>query len=146
VDIYEYLKKDHKKVSDLFALYEKTEDQNTKIDIVTLITTELLIHAETEKETFYKTLEEYAKTDDVAHHGEEEHLEIEAVIEEIAQLKQYGKTFDTKVMKLKKMVEHHVKEEEGEMFSKAKKVLSAEEAYALKEKMHFLKGEVKEDL
>lgn len=37
-------------------------------------------------------------------------------------------------------MEHHVREEEGDVFNKAKKVLSKEQAWEIKEKMHYLKG------
>jgi hemerythrin superfamily protein len=146
MDIYDYLKADHKKVSDLFALYEKTTAEKIKIDIATMIIDELFIHAETEQATFYKTLEEYAVSEDAALHGEKEHAEIEALMTELATVRKTSKDFDNKMKRLKKLVAHHVKEEEGEIFKKAKKVLSQEQALILKEKMHYLKGEVAQAL
>jgi hemerythrin superfamily protein len=143
-DIYEYLKNDHKKVSELFALFEKTQDPNVKVQIVAMIVKELLLHAETEQATFYKTLEEYELSKDAAEHGEKEHKEIEDQINELTKFKDPTKVWENKVIKLKDLVAHHVKEEEGVIFNNAKKVLSEEQAYELKEKMHYMKGQILE--
>jgi hypothetical protein len=96
------------------------------------------VHAHSEQETFYKALELYPQAQSEAGHGFMEHKEIEDQIKLINEAT--PKNWEQEVLKLKDIVEHHVSEEEGEMFDKAKEVFSIEEAYALKEKMHYLKG------
>ncbi len=145
-DIYEYLKNDHKKVADLFKLFEKTKESKVKVEIVENIVQELMLHAETESATFYKLLEQYEVSHEAAEHGQEEHNEIEEMIEKVVSFKSPSKAWEAQVKQLKKLVEHHVYDEEGKIFRKAKKVLSEEDALELKYKMHYMKGQIKEFL
>ncbi|KTC67775.1 DNA nickase [Legionella birminghamensis] len=139
MDIYDYLKMDHEKVNHLFKLFEKTSLLKRQHEIVTLISKELLVHAHSEQETFYKVLAQHPLTSDIASHGKKEHLEIEEQINIIDNA--WGsEQWPEAVLKLKEIVEHHVKEEEGEIFRKAKKVISDKDAIIIKEKMHYLKG------
>lgn len=138
MDIYEYLKMDHEKVAHLFKLFEKSQLSERKKEIVTLLSRELLVHAHAEQETFYKVLAQYPESKEDALHGQKEHNEIEEQIKLINS--STGTQWEEAVLKLKEIVEHHVKEEEGEIFKKAKKNISEQEAIIIKEKMHYLKG------
>jgi hemerythrin superfamily protein len=142
MDIYDYLKKDHAKVAHLFSLFEKTDDKAYKLGISDMINRELLLHAPSEQETFYKALEQFDETRDIALHGEKEHKEIENLINEIASIQKVDAAWEKKVLKLKELVDHHVKDEEGEIFNKAKKVLTSAQAYFLKEQMHDYKDKI----
>lgn len=139
MDIYDYLKMDHDKVDHLFKLFEKSTLLKRQHEIVTLIIQELLVHAHSEQETFYKMLAQFPETRDISRHGAKEHREIEDQSKVVTKAWP-GKHWEEAVLKLKEIVNHHVKEEEGEIFRKAKKVISDKEALILKEKMHYLKG------
>jgi hemerythrin superfamily protein len=141
-DIYEYLKLDHKKVANLFKLYETSFSEKNKLEIVELINKELTVHALSEEETLYKLLEQHSKSKKDISHSEKEHEDIKNKLAEIIKIKQANKTLDKKVKELKNIVEHHVSEEEGKIFRKAKDILTKEEAYIIKEKMHALKGKI----
>lgn len=138
MDIYDYLKMDHDKVAHLFSLFEKSKLEQRKKEIATLISKELLVHAHAEQETFYKKLSQFDETKEAVTHGKKEHQEIEEQIQLITNAKDNQR--DEAVLKLKELVDHHVKEEENEIFKKAKKVISEEDALIIKEKMHYLKG------
>lgn len=138
MDIYDYLKMDHEKVVHLFKLYEKATLPQRKIEILTYLTKELMVHAHAEQETFYKALLQHPASKEEIKHGEKEHHEIEEQIKIVNESS--GQSKDDEVLKLKNMVEHHVHEEEGEIFKLAKKVLRENDALVLKEKMHSLKG------
>lgn len=142
ITIYEYIKMDHRKVDHLFKQFEESNIQERKQEIVAMIIQELLVHAHSEEDTFYKVLEKHYESEEEALHGEEEHKEIEAEIKVIVESKTFDAAWEKKVQKLKRLVEHHVKEEEGMIFTKAKKVISDEQALALKEQMHHLKGQL----
>ena len=141
-DIYEYLKLDHKKVAKLFKLYETSFSEKNKLEIIDMLNKELTVHALSEEETFYKILEQNSKSRKEALHGEEEHQKIKNKLAEITKIQHANKSLDNKVQELKKIVEHHVSEEEGKIFSEAKDILTKEEAYILKEQMHYLKGKI----
>ena len=138
MDIYDYLKMDHQKVDHLFKLFEEAKSSIRKKEIVTLLEKELLVHAHSEQETFYAYLKQYDTSQEDAIHGEKEHKEIEKQIELIN--KASPEEWQHQVHTLKEMVQHHVREEEGEIFRRAKKVISKEKALILKERMHYLKG------
>jgi hemerythrin superfamily protein len=138
MDIYDYLKMDHKKVDHLFKLFEKSKIEQRQKEIVALISKELLVHARSEQETFYKELAKYPASNEVATHGKKEHAEIEEQLNNIN--KANKKNWHQEVIALKELVQHHVSEEEGKIFRKARQVLSDKMAVILKEKMHYLKG------
>ncbi|MCC5013881.1 MULTISPECIES: hemerythrin domain-containing protein [unclassified Legionella] len=140
MDIYDYLKMDHDKVEHLFKLFEDSKIVTRKKEIVALIAQELLVHAHAEQETLYRRLAEHPQTNEIALHGEKEHREIEDQINKVIQSKVSGKNWEKAVLKLKEIVEHHVREEEGELFNQAKKIISSRQAVVIKEKMHYLKG------
>lgn len=139
MDIYEYLKLDHEHVAKLFKQFENAESLTRKKQIIALISQELTVHADAEQATFYMMLENFEDTKNDAIHGEDEHEEIKQNIAVVLFAKKWGPSWHQNVIKLKEIVEHHVKEEEGTLFKKAKKILTEEDAWELKEKMHYLK-------
>jgi hemerythrin superfamily protein len=142
MDIYDYLKLDHDLVSRLFKQFDKTKLSDRKRQIADLIAHELLIHLRSEQETFYKVLKNYDITKDVTVHGKKEHQAIEEHITFILERKGNEDEWIRKVYELKQLVDHHVNEEEHEIFKKAKSVLSKEDAWIIKEKMHYLKAQL----
>lgn len=142
MDIYEYLKMDHEHVNSLFKQFEKSKVPARKVQIATMIAQELLVHAKSEQEMFYKALEPHFESRPEVLHGIKEHAEIEDQIIVVLDSKNMASGWQKNVEKLKDLVTHHVKEEERDIFKEAKKVLSDEEAYELKEKMHYLKQDM----
>lgn len=139
MDIYEYLKLDHELIAHLFKQFENSNLPARKKQIVDLIAQELLVHIHSEQDTFYEALKQFDLTKEEAFHGQKEHKEIEEQIDLLMQSKEFGASWVKKVEKLKDIVTHHVKEEEGTVFKQTKKVLSQEDAYIIKEQMHYLK-------
>jgi len=142
MDIYEYLKMDHKKVSKLFELFKTAPTERNKIETFEMIEKELTVHADAEANTFYKALEAHQKSEDEAWHGEDEHNEIKAKLAEISSNKHNRAVMERMVLELKELVDHHVSDEEGKIFRVAKKVLSEEEACILKLQMHDYKEKI----
>lgn len=142
MNIYEYIKEDHKKVSHLFQQFNKTKNRARKLEIVSNIAKELAIHLESEQATFYKVLEGYAEAKEVAMHGSEEHSEIENQINTLLDMKNLTADWEKKVAELQELVDHHVKEEEGIIHKQSQKVLSDEQALAVKEQMHNYKQKI----
>lgn len=143
MNIYDYLKLDHKAVSKLFIQFKNCNFVERRKQIMAMIAIELLVHAHAEQETFYKELKQYDVSKEGAEHGQEEHTEIEDQIKAILNAKRFDSAWVKKVQNLQKTVDHHVREEERPIFRKAKKVLSDEDAYRLKEQMHYLKHKIR---
>lgn len=114
------LRADHKLVSDLFEEYEKTRSTSKKKDIVTRICTELSVHAQVEEEIFYPAVKEALKDKELVPEATVEHAGVKDLIAQVEGQEPDGEMFDAKIKVLSEYVKHHVKEEQTEMFPKAK--------------------------
>ncbi|MCE3232251.1 MAG: Hemerythrin cation binding domain protein [Rickettsiaceae bacterium] len=139
MDIYTYLKKDHKKVSDLMKELLATRSPEIREEIFEEIKEELLLHAKTEQATFYKALENKRQTGEEIEHAEDEHKEMEAYLKKLDKIDFNSENWIEQFGEFKHSVMHHVKEEEGEIFEQAKKILSERQAEKLAEEMEALK-------
>lgn len=136
MDIYEYLKADHRKVAKLFIQYKKTTQAKRKLEIIAYLIKELSIHAIAEQETFYNFLQKHSDNHNIIPHAEKEHNAIFTHMNILKDEAAINDTFEAHVVELKKIVDHHVKEEESQVFKEAKKILSEEEAINMKIRMH----------
>ncbi|MEP6945441.1 MAG: hemerythrin domain-containing protein [Acidobacteriota bacterium] len=113
----ELLKADHQKVADLFEKAEsaKPAEQHSLFE---KINTELEIHAHIEETIFYPKLREEGNEElqDIVKEGIEEHHQVKIFLRELSALTEDSEKFEPKFTVLKEDVEHHVKEEEDEMF------------------------------
>jgi hemerythrin-like domain-containing protein len=136
------LKADHQKVRDIFQQYASATDFTTKRELAEAACTELEIHAQLEEQIFYPAVnEETDEGPDLVKEAVEEHQLVKDLIEELGQLEQDHKAFDATFKKLIKNVEHHIKEEETEMFPLAEAEMG-DEMDNLTEDMQELKQEI----
>lgn len=115
------LRADHKKVSALFGEYELARSMAKKKDLVTSICTELSVHAQLEEEIFYPAVKEALKDTELVPEATVEHATLKDLIAQVEGVSPEGEMFDAKIQVLAEYVKHHVKEEQTEMFPKAKK-------------------------
>lgn len=123
-DAVTLLMDDHKKVKKLFKEYEKMskkDDIDGKVDIAMQICEELTIHATVEEEIFYPAAREAIHDDDLLNEAEVEHATAKDLIAQIEQMSGDDPMYDAKVKVLSEYINHHVEEEETEMFPKARK-------------------------
>lgn len=123
------LKEDHEKVTELFEKLEPTTERAVKKreELFEKLRNELEIHAQIEEEIFYPALKESDETRDIVLESYEEHKIVKQLLEEMDTLGKESEEWTAKLTVLKENVEHHVEEEEGEMFKSARKVLSKEQ-------------------
>mgnify|MGYP003381182094 CR=1 FL=1 len=113
----ELLKADHKVVADLFKQVEATKESEHPA-IFKKIKAELDVHANIEEVVFYPKLKAEGNKElvDIVFEGIEEHRQVKMFLKEIAALVDDSEKFEPKLKVLIEDVEHHVKEEENEMF------------------------------
>ena len=111
---------DHKLVSGLFAKYEKAQSTSDKQEIVARICLELTVHAQVEEEIFYPAVKQALHDKELIPEATVEHATLKYLIAQIEDVKPEGEMFDARVKVLSEYVQHHVKEEQDEMFPKAK--------------------------
>ncbi|WP_293779360.1 hemerythrin domain-containing protein [uncultured Oxalicibacterium sp.] len=115
---------DHKKVKKLFKEFEKrakADDTDGKVEIARQICEELTIHAMVEEELFYPTAREFIKDQDMFNEAEVEHASAKDLIAQIEEMDGDEEMYDATVKVLSEYIEHHVTEEEEEMFPKVRK-------------------------
>jgi hemerythrin superfamily protein len=139
MDIFEELHSEHEKVSELIASLESTgRDEMT----VKTLQSELSSHAEAEEQVFYKRLEDEDETRDVVAEGYEEHVTIARLLTQLGGEGTGEDMFNSILLELKENVEHHVEEEEGTLFEKARPLLSEGEAESLCEAFEKAKSQL----
>jgi hemerythrin-like domain-containing protein len=114
------LRADHKLVNDLFAEYEKARSANKKKQLVAQICSELSVHAQIEEEIFYPAVKQALKDKELIPEATVEHATLKDLIAQVEGIEPDGEMFDAKIKVLAEYVKHHVKEEQNEMFPKAK--------------------------
>jgi uncharacterized protein len=112
------LKKDHKRVSELFQEFEA----HHQINIAEMICKELETHTRLEEEIFYPAVRPIAS--DLISESLEEHKVVKDLISELKGLNSIDEQYEAKFKVLKENVEHHVEEEESEMFPQVEKSLA----------------------
>jgi hypothetical protein len=148
MDAIELLILDHNRVKDLFEKFEmlQTEEdaENDKLDLAQQICTELTIHTKLEEEIFYPAAIEEIGQLDIMDEAAVEHAAAKEMIEQLVAMAPEDEYFDAKVKVLKDMVEHHITEEEGQMFPRLKK--TAMDLASLGERMSRRKQELHMDM
>jgi hemerythrin-like domain-containing protein len=114
------LRADHKLVSDLFEQYEKSRSPEKKKELVAQICKELTIHAQVEEEIFYPAVQAALKDHELIPEATVEHATLKDLIAQVEGLEPDGEMFDAKIKVMSEYVKHHVKEEQNEIFPKAR--------------------------
>lgn len=134
MDAFNLLKTDHRKVEELFDQLESARGQ-AKLRLFAQIKMELDLHTHLEEKFFYPALEEPRETHELALEAYEEHDVVKKLLREMSRGKNANEEWQAQAKVLRENVEHHVEEEENELFPKAQSVLSEEEVDELGELM-----------
>jgi hemerythrin superfamily protein len=136
MDAIEMLKTQHREVESLFKKYDEKGDaaERGKQQVFEALADALAMHAAIEEKHFYPAIK-VKRTEDILLEALEEHLGIKRVIADLLKIDSSDETFDAKVKVLKEQVEHHVEEEESDLFPKVKKIFDAQELTAIAEQM-----------
>ncbi len=144
MNIYTYLKKDHAKVARLFKKIIAANSNKIRKLLFLQVKKELELHADPEHTTFYKALKESSKGKEDVSHGDKEHNEIKKSLRKLSKISLNNiSKWLVQLGELKYIVEHHVEDEESNMFNHAKKVISTARSNELAMEMQQLKDKMK---
>ena len=137
MDAIAMLKADHDKVKALLADLEATTERGvkTRAELFSKIKGELTVHEIIEEEIFYPELKAHPKAKDIVLEGYQEHHVVDLLMGELEQLDVADESWGAKAIVMKENVEHHIEEEEGEMFKQARGVFDEAELRDLGERM-----------
>jgi hypothetical protein len=129
MDAIALLKADHVKVKRLLAELESTTERGvkTRAELFSTIKGELTLHEIVEEEIFYPELKAHPKAKDIVLEGYQEHHVVDVLMGELESLDVSDETWGAKALVMKENIEHHIEEEEGEMFTKARQVFDNDE-------------------
>lgn len=125
-DACDLLDADHKAVKKMFKEYEELTSSRArgasqkKKELAQQICQELTVHAQVEEEIFYPALREVLKDTDLLDEAAVEHQSAKELIAQIQAAGEPDEMVDAKVKVLGEYVDHHIKEERGEIFPKAR--------------------------
>ena len=144
MDAITLLTTDHKKVKRLLGELESTTERGvkTRTELFATIKGELTVHEIIEEEIFYPELKAHPKARDIVLEGYEEHHVVDLLMSELESLDVSDETWGAKAIVMKENIEHHIEEEEGEMFKQARQVFDDAELEDLGNRMEMRKKEL----
>jgi hemerythrin-like domain-containing protein len=137
MDAIALLKADHDKVKRLLSDLETTTERGvkTRAELFATIKGELTIHETIEEEIFYPALKSHPKAKDIVLEGYQEHHVVDLLMGELESMDVSDERWGAKATVMKENIEHHIEEEEGDMFKKARQVFDRGELEDLGERM-----------
>ena len=128
MDAIALLKDDHDKVKKMLAQLEETTERavKTREEVFRNLKADLVVHEAIEEEIFYPALKQHAEAKEIVLEAYEEHNVVDMVMSEIEQTPFDDERWSAKFSVMKENLEHHIEEEEGEMFTQARDVFDRE--------------------
>ncbi|HVM11628.1 MAG TPA: hemerythrin domain-containing protein [Actinomycetota bacterium] len=144
MDALKLLKDDHESMKGLLEKLGSTTERGVKTreELFAKVKEELAAHEAIEEEIFYPALQEHPKAKEVVLEGYEEHHVVDLISSEIDETPYDDETWGAKFSVMKENIEHHIEEEEGEMFDAARQVFEKEELEELGQRMELRKKEI----
>jgi polyhydroxyalkanoate synthesis regulator phasin len=142
------LKADHDKVKKMLADGESTTErgEKTRTELFATLKGEMIVHERIEEEIFYPTLKQHPRARDIVLEGFEEHHVVDQIMGELEALDVTDETWGAKFKVMKENIEHHIEEEEGEMFKQARAVFDRDELEELGRRMEDLKKRASQEI
>ena len=138
MDCLTLLKEQHDEAKQLFKQLEKAEGAKAS-QLWSELKTKLTRHEELEEKYFYPELRKSKTTEELTLEAYQEHHVMDLLIEEISALKPTDEAFQPKVTVLQENTEHHIEEEEHELFPKVRKIWDVKKRTEVGAKMQQMK-------
>jgi hemerythrin superfamily protein len=146
--IYEALKKDHQVVKQLLQELIRLPDTDvaTRHEIVAQIRDELIPHSRAEEAVLYNSMRMLDSAKGMAFEGFSEHMEAEALLRTLQLADRIDVVaWKSVALKLQEVLEHHIQEEETEIFAAARQLFTEAEAEAMAETFEEMKPQIREE-
>jgi len=145
------LKADHEKVKGILSQLSESTDRALKkrVDLLDKLEMEITIHTQLEEQILYPAFKEAGgkEEDEMYYEAKEEHRTVDSlVLPDLKNTDPSTPEFAGRVKVVKELLEHHIEEEETEMFPKAKKLLGKAKLDELGEQMEVMKASLKKSL
>lgn len=144
MDALTLLKSDHDEVKTMLNKLDDTTEraEKTRTEGLASLKEALEAHEAIEEEIFYPALKEHAEAKAIVLEAYEEHDVVDSIMSELVDTHVDDETWAAKLTVMKENLEHHIEEEEGDMFTKTRKVMDEQELKDLGERMKARKAEL----
>ena len=141
MDAITLLKTDHDRVKKMLEEGDSTTERGvkTRTELLMTLKRELVVHERIEEEIFYPALKQHPKAKELVLEAYEEHHVVDEIMGELEATDVSDETWGAKFTVMKENIEHHIEEEEGEMFKNARQVFDRQELEELGARMAELK-------
>ena len=145
------LKADHEKVKAILTQLSDSTDRALKkrVDLLDKLEMEIAIHTQLEEQILYPAFKDAGgkEQDEMYYEAKEEHRTVDSlVLPDLKATDPSTPEFAGRVKVVKELLEHHIEEEETEMFPQAKKLLGKAKLDELGEQMEVMKASLKKSL
>jgi hemerythrin-like domain-containing protein len=137
MDAIELLKTQHREVESLFVQIEHSEEADEKLELVQDLANSFAAHSTIEEQVFYPAAYQNS-TKEILDEAVEEHLSAKRLLKDILALDAGDESLEPKLKVLKEQIEHHVQEEENELFPKVRSSFDSAYLEAMGERMEEL--------
>ena len=136
-DAIEILEREHREFEAILKQGEETTERarKTRRELLDRLTTLLNAHELMEEKVLYPALQAHPQARDIVLEGYEEHHVADLIVAELHKVATDDEAWGAKFKVLKENIEHHIEEEEGEMFRLARGIFSRDELRELAERM-----------
>ena len=137
------LESDHRRFENLLAEGEETTERAVKhrTDLLDTLTAELNLHELLEEKILYPALKVHPEAREIVLEGYQEHHVADLIVKELRAMHKDDERWGAKFKVLKENIEHHIEEEEGEMFRTARAVFGSDELKEMAARMKALRAE-----
>ncbi|HEX2915281.1 MAG TPA: hemerythrin domain-containing protein [Chloroflexia bacterium] len=139
MDAIELLKNDHDRVNELFTQFERGGNSQEFQDLFNQLFTALNAHSVIEEQIFYPAVRNHPDTSSLVQESYQEHAQVKDMLNQIAGLDNTSNEWGQNMTQLMHAVQHHVQEEEGELFPKVRQYMGSEQLQTLGQQMADLK-------
>lgn len=146
MDILELIKADHRIVESLFSEIENAEDNHKLYDSFNQLYEALNVHTEVEEQVFYPAIRNCQDTENLVEEAQKEHNEATQMLEDVSSLSPTSAEFKAKIRELKQAIQHHIQEEENEVFSQVRQCMSQEERSQLGSEFELVKSKLQTEV
>lgn len=143
MNLYDLLHKDHERVREIFSQLERTteSDGTRRENLFGSLYRELDLHSQAEEKFLYSRLKGEDDTRELVLEALDEHKEVKKALDDLESMDKGAAEWTARLRELRDSVEHHVEEEENELFPRARKTLDEEEADGIAEDIEAFKEE-----
>ena len=140
-DAIQLLEREHRRFEDLLKQGEETTERARKgrSELLKTIAAELNAHELMEEKVLYPALQSHPQAREIVLEGFEEHHVADLIVAELKDVATNDEQWGAKWKVLKENIEHHIKEEESQMFRLARGIFAREELLTLADRMRALK-------